>query len=363
MSLAGIRERLTRRRVVVGALLAIVLVTVAFLGWSAFRVWKAWDSVPRVPFDLEASRLSLDNRGPTAATTPSDIADGLPDPQEFPVLDVPDEDFDAYLVLGSDETERKPTLRADAVLLFLLPRGGDAPALVSIPRDLLVRNPCDGRFQKVSLLLEGCGEDVTGPELLALAVADLTGIEVDHFGLFGFEAFRRVINYVGGIQICVDHAVRVDEATGILLPEGCSNARGVTALRWVRLRTGEELVDGRWEALPRLGDAERSKRQRTVILQLLNKLKRFRSPQRVAEIAEALSDAFVIDDSLSMGRAVDLVWDLRRIDGGKIRQPALQTETSVTSDGGFAVVLVEPFSDVLIDTYPHTADYPLASGS
>ena len=59
-----------------------------------------------------------------------------------------------------------------AILLFLRPVHGERPTLLSLPRDLLVSNPCDGMDMKINSALDGCGDLVSGPELLALTVED-----------------------------------------------------------------------------------------------------------------------------------------------------------------------------------------------
>lgn len=59
----------------------------------------------------------------------------------------------------------------------------------------------------------------TGPDLVAIAVEDYSGIPVDHVTLVNFDGLIGVIDAVGGIEICVDHALR--EGLQDLLPAGC----------------------------------------------------------------------------------------------------------------------------------------------
>ena len=41
-----------------------------------------------------------------------------------------------------------------------------------------------------------------------MAVEDFTGVEIDHFAVFDFEGFKAIIDRVGGVEICVEYAVR-----------------------------------------------------------------------------------------------------------------------------------------------------------
>jgi len=88
---------------------------------------------------------------------------------------------------------------------------------VSLSRDLLVTSPCSGEEVKINTSLDGCGDLVSGPELLALTVEDFTGVPIDHFALFGFDGFVQIIDSLGGVEICIDHAIRRAGSTIALL--------------------------------------------------------------------------------------------------------------------------------------------------
>lgn len=332
--------RASWRRHVWHALLVLTLAGVAFFGWSAWRVWQAWRSVERVEFDLTASRAALPASPQAAPVDPTTELDEL---------------LDVFLVIGSDAKPEASGVRADVLMLFIKPTDGATPILVSVPRDLYVPSPCDGELRRINANLAGCGPDVSGPELISLAVEDYTGVPVDHFVTFGLDGFEKVIDKVGGIEVCVPNPLRHDFED--LLPAGCTVADGATTLLWIRSRTTTELVDGEWVPLEDEGDLARNVRQQHVLMQMLAKLDQFRSPHTFSRLVEDLSDAFLLDKGLSLGDAVGHAWDLRGLDPDGIKRPVIQVEGAVTDDGEFVVVPVGPFGDVLAEAYPPAAAY------
>ena len=335
----------TRRRIIIG--LAVVLgVGVVYLGLAGFQAFLAWHSIDRVEFDTEAARVALVTIPTSTMAVESEDSSTPPSTQDpNPILQ--QTEYQAFLVIGSDEKppELQEGIFADAVLLYLAPTTGD-PILVSLPRDLLVTNPCTSSPVKLNSLLAGCDDAANGPELIAIAVENLTGIAVDHFGVVEFEGLVRAVDEIGGIELCSENALRGDDAAG-LLPEGCSRIDGSTALRYVRSRTTQEFVDGEWIYQEGTSDLTRAERQQDVLLAMLSQAKSVRSPDALADLISKLSDAVVLDDGLSMGNAVDLAWELRGTPPEQIRRLVLPVEPVVTEDGQFALRATTPFLDVI----------------
>ncbi len=316
-----------RRRVIV-AIAAVAAILLAYLVFSGVRAWLAWRSIDRFAFDLEAARTSLHTD-----------ASGLRD-----------DEYIAYLVVGIDQRPpgdptEQANVYADAILLWLDPAGGD-PMLVSIPRDLWVTNPCDGTPTKLDATFAGCGDTVSGPELVSLSVEEFTGIAIDHFAVIRFEGLVGAIDGLGGIELCVPYALR--NGPHDILPAGCSMATGDQALRYSRARTSQAFVDGEWR-FEEGGEQLRNKRQQDVLLAMLARVKGVRAPAKIAEIVSSLGDALSLDDTLSMGTAIDLAWTLRSVPIASIRRISIPVESMVTPDGQFAVVPTKTFADLLAE--------------
>ena len=316
--------------------IGLAAVLFGYLGYHGVRAYLAWRDLERVSFDVSGSRDVLEG---VSTTTPQPGDSTIPVVSVDPALDA---SMDAYLVIGSDERPdpipgfEQDHLYGDAILLYLVP-ADDSPALVSLPRDLLVTSPCTGAVVKISSLFAGCGPAVSGEELLAIAVEDFAGISIDHFAAIRFDGFVDVIDGLGGITLCVPNALRVSPTTD-LLPAGCSLADGITTLAFVRNRTTLELVDGVWRAEGGVSDLTRVQRQQDVLFALLARAKTLRTPGDLADLVSSLDDgAVVLDDTMSMTEAIGLAWELRSTPGETIRRLVLPTEATVTVDGRFAL--------------------------
>lgn len=332
---------LTLRRIGVG----LLLIVVGFVGWTGIKLWNSWRSVERVPFNAPELRLALPpatqpDPGVTidpAATSPA----------------VVDDYFESFLIVGSGFENRL----ADVIMLLLMP-DGTHPSIVSLPRDLYLPSPCNGTLMRINANYNGCGDIVSGPQLLALAVEDFTGIEVDHFALFDFESFVEIIDEVGGITICVDNPVR-DVDAWLSLPAGCTEATGAQALGWVRTRKTQELVNGSWRAVPGQSDLTRHQHQQDVIFQLFKRLQGFDSLGDFTNKVESLSDTFTVDKGLSLSSALSLAWNLRGLDQSDFLRLTVPVEEFTTSAGAQVLKPTVPFSAVLLQAYP---DIQIAAG-
>jgi LCP family protein required for cell wall assembly len=342
-------------------------------------VLLAWSRVPRVEFDPAAARRELAAlststsleavdavpageaettevtttavvNAPGPSTTiprmgPAETEEYPPPPPVPESAPVPDGDHQAILIIGSDRLIGG-TRRADVIILVLIPADGSRMMLVSLPRDLYLENPCGGGRARINGALNGCG-GVSGPNLLAVAVEDFTGIPVDHFVMFDYDGFAEVVDVAGGIEVCVDHPTFDTHTTPDLdLPAGCSTLRGKMALAWVRSRKTRQIVDGVEQAVPGVGDHTRQARQRDVVLQMLEKLSGFSGPGDIVSLANAAAGAFTLDSGLSLTGAVGIAWDLRGR-GGSARSPRIAVSSYTTEAGAWVLVPTEPFSETI----------------
>ena len=259
---------------------------------------------------------------------------------------VPPATFQSFLVVGTDEGGR----RADVIIFVLLPPDS-APVMVSLPRDLWLPNRCTQNMTRINENLRGCGDEVNGPSLLALAVEDFTDIPVDHFALFDFEGFERIIDEMGGVEICVEHAVR-DYKSNLDLPAGCTNATGAQALSWVRSRSTQEQVDGRWQRMAGANDLTRNERQQDVILAMVAKAKTFDSVGDLSSKFRSLTRFFTFDDQLGFTQAASLAWSMRDLEADKVIRLELPV-TYHTTSGGAAVLLPRvSFGELIAEILP-----------
>lgn len=119
--------------------------------------------------------------------------------------------------------------RSDTILILHIPAGGGKPILISIPRDSYVNIPGVG-MNKINAAFS-----IGGPALLAKTIQNNTGLYINHYMDIGFGGFVNVVNAIGGVRMCVTHALN-DQASGVHLHQGCQVLSGGEALAYVRDR-------------------------------------------------------------------------------------------------------------------------------
>ena len=279
---------------------------------------------------------------------------------KFTVANTSLENFTTYLIIGSDERTSNSSAsrgyvdgqRADVIILGIINEANSEKYLLSIPRDLLVKNSCTKSIERINSTFSknNCGNSA---ENLAANIQILTGLTVNHFASFNFEGFENIIDSFGGIEICVDKTQR--EGFSFELQKGCQNVKGSTALNWVVSRNtevlvGEKLVDkngndiSEWEKMEGVSDLSRNDRQQYIILQLLNEIKDFSSLGELNKFITTLEDAFIIDENLSINNAVNILWNFRDTDLSNINKLSIPVSPYELDDGRQILIITENFT-------------------
>lgn len=320
----------------------VVILLAVYSAWNLYSVWDSWSDVDKLTFD----EIALDEL--PVVPPPTETGETLT-PEAITAVTATRSDsgtYDTYMVVGSDIGD----YRADVIILVMLPSDGSPPIMVSLPRDLYLPNRCAEGYTRLNANFNGCGDEINGATLLSGAVADFTGVDVDHFALFTFDGFEEIIDEVGGVEICVDHAVR-DRKAFLDLPAGCTDATGAQALAWVRSRSTLEYVNGVWRTMEGVSDLTRNERQQDVILSMLQTASQFDSPQELAGVVRSVGNAFTLDNQLRLTDAVSLAWDLRGLKPEDIIRLKIPVEHYRTSDGAQVLVATTPFDDLLEDYF------------
>ncbi|WP_075004220.1 LCP family protein [Streptacidiphilus jiangxiensis] len=162
-----------------------------------------------------------------------------------------------WLILGSDSRQGLSTTdqqrlhtgydtgaRTDSMMVLHIGSNGDT--LMSIPRDSYVTIPAwtdskgvqhhESRHKINAAFAMGDGP------LLVKTVEYNTGIHIDHYAEIGFSGFVNVVDDLGGVDMCLDHAI-VDKDSGANLKAGCQTLNGTQALAFVRERHQEATQD------------------------------------------------------------------------------------------------------------------------
>ena len=271
--------------------------------------------------------------------------------------------FEAYLLIGSDERSEKIAetrgyvsgKRADVIIVGLVNKENGEITLLSFPRDLLIKNSCTGKIERInaSYIKNNCGGRA---ENLAAAIYSISGIKVQHFASFDFEGFEDIIDSVDGVEICVDKTQR--EGFSFELQKGCQVVSGLTTLNWIVSRStevlvGEKILDDKgndvsnWELMKGVSDLTRIERQQYVVIQLIKELKDFQSVNELNKFINALENSFTIDENITINKAVDILWDFRGVDLSKVNKLTTPVDFFTLDDGRQVLVMSKKISELL----------------
>jgi anionic cell wall polymer biosynthesis LytR-Cps2A-Psr (LCP) family protein len=180
-----------------------------------------------------------------------------------------------YLLLGSDSRARLSpeqqaqfgtdeslggANRADTIMLVHTDPRLQKAIVLSFPRDLWVAIPGRGH-NRINAAFEG-GLAGGGAKRMAQTVSNLTGLEIHHYLYVDLEGFRRTVETLGGVRMCIPAynvntpgylpandvdgtpiQVYVDEVghiadpnSGLDIEPGCQVLGGDQALAYVRVR-------------------------------------------------------------------------------------------------------------------------------
>ena len=100
-----------------------------------------------------------------------------------------------------------------------------------------------------------------------------------------------------------------------------------------------------WEKMKGVSDLSRNDRQQYIILQLLSEIKDFRSIGSLNNFIGTLEDAFIIDENLSINKAVNILWNFRDTDLSNIKKLSISVNPYELDDGRQVLIMTENFTD------------------
>ena len=202
------------------------------------------------------------------------------------------------LVMGIDRVpdapENSPEVfagRSDTMLLLRLDPTDDSVRMLSIPRDTQVEIPSIGVAKINDANAEG------GPALAARVVSrTLNDVPIDRYVRVTTDAFRELVDLVGGVEVFVPYAMEYQDVTQDLdidLEQGWQTLNGDQAEQFARYRR-----DG-------YGDIGRVQRQQTLLKALRQRLVSPTVLPRLPKIVRVMQQ--YIDTNLSLEEILALV--------------------------------------------------------
>lgn len=163
------------------------------------------------------------------------------------------------LILGSDtragdENSRygdaeDTSMRSDVTIIAHISADRSRVQLVSIPRDTWVEIPScklkngestypqEGQFNWAMSVGSADDEDNLDAGIACVwkTAEELTGLTIDEYVMFDFAGFERMIDALGGVEMCFEEDL-YDPPAELDIPAGCHNLNGHDALAYARAR-------------------------------------------------------------------------------------------------------------------------------
>ncbi|OZM75326.1 LytTR family transcriptional regulator [Amycolatopsis antarctica] len=331
---------LRRAGKVVLSLVSVIVVTLTWYGWQfigGINEGVATTDVfaqglPAKPLDGAIDILLVGQDSRTDAQ-------GNPLPRE--VLDM--------LSAGEADGERQ----TDTMILVHIPQNGKQAVAISFPRDSWVefagdyggKHKLNGAFvyayNDMSKTLQEQGNTdmadvdeqskIAGRKELIATVEKFIGKPgmIDRYAEVNLSSFYEVTKSIGGIEICLNNAVR-EKRSGVDLPAGNQTVEGVQALGFVRQRYD----------LPN-GDLDRIARQQAFLSGLARKVLSpdvLTSPSNISDLIGAVKKSVVLSKDWDL---IEFVDQMRGLTGGNIQFRTIPTLGNA-SIGGADVMEVDP---------------------
>jgi LCP family protein required for cell wall assembly len=257
------------------------------------------------------------------------------------------EDVCNYLLLGSDsragltpeeqvqfgDDEHIGGSRADTIMLVQLDPQREKAVVLSFPRDLWVRIPGSG-WDKINQSFAG-GLRGGGPGLVAETVHGLTGLTVNHFLYVDLRGFQRIVDTLGGVEMCIPFEVH-DPLSALDLEPGCQTLDGREALGYVRTRHAP--CD---ESAP---DLHRIARQQQFLRAVINRMLQPTELARAPGLVEPILESLTRDRDLAIADLAYLVGRLRGVSTGAVEFRAVPAvpDTVVRAGSSLPISILRP---------------------
>jgi LCP family protein required for cell wall assembly len=182
------------------------------------------------------------------------------------------------------------SFNSDTMMLIHVSADRSRVTVVSLPRDSWVDIPGHG-MNKINAAF-GLG----GPKLMVTTLEHATGLTINHYVEVNFLGFVKVIDALGGVNICLPRAVH-DRYSGLRMSAGVHHVNGITALRYARDRHSFAA-----------SDLARIDHQQSLLSSLLRgaiSSRTLTDPLRLSQFLRAALSVIKVDQSLNVTALAD----------------------------------------------------------
>lgn len=325
-----------RRKAAVAARFAVALIAVCALAVTG-AAWQ-WQSAKNKLLNTIAA---LDPNS-------SDIRDpgAQQGDENFLIIGV-DSRIGANGEMGAGDTSVAEGARSDTIMLVNIPASRKRVVAVSFPRDLAITpmkcqawDPVTGKYGPVYDKNTGEWSDnerltgtklnsayaLGGPKCLVKVVQKMSGLAINRFMAVDFAGFARMVDALGGVDVCSTTPLEDAELGTVLPTAGRQKVDGTTALNYVRARS---------IASEGNGDYGRIKRQQLFLSSLLRSLISTETLFDLGKLNDVVNmfidDSYV--DNVKTRDLVQLGQSLQGMNAGRITFVTLPTTGVADSEG------------------------------
>jgi LCP family protein required for cell wall assembly len=225
------------------------------------------------------------------------------------------------LLLGlRGEDDPNGGLLTDSLILLSIDLEKKKAAMISIPRDLYIKMPGEERKEKINFA-HALGYEKKGSAgglfFSKVAVSRVTGLYIDYAISINHEAFKEIVDILGGVDIILEKPFREDSQFSkemiIDLPAGKNHLDGAAALYFVRSRFSTS-------------DFDRAKRQQQVLVSVKEKalsLGVLANPVKIFQILDSLGKNVRTDMPIS--RVAELISMIEEFSDKDIKHKVFDT--------------------------------------
>lgn len=195
---------------------------------------------------------------------------------------------------GDSEAASTEPKRTDAMILASFDPDNNEVAIVSLPRDTMVKIPGHKQYNKLNAAYA-----FGGVQMAKQTVANLLNIPIHHYALLDWRAFVETIDLLGGIDIYVEKDMYYSDPYANLLIDlkrGYQHLDGKKAGHYIRFRNDE------------LGDIGRVQRQQKFMNALASQMFNIANIGKIPTLFSTVGKYVHTDmDMVTMVRAVNTV--------------------------------------------------------
>jgi LCP family protein required for cell wall assembly len=248
-----------------------------------------------------------------------------------------------YLIVGSDSREgmtaaEKKDLhtgsadgkRTDSMMVLHV--GSNGNTLLSLPRDSYVTIPAftgeeSGKKYPATTHKLNTAYAWGGEKLLTQTVEYNTGLHMNHYAEIGFDGFVNLVNSLGGVNICLDKAIK-DTASGADLKAGCQTLNGAQSLAFVRQRHQEADQD--------LGRMRNQQKFLSTLAKQAASPSTVLNPSKLYPVIGSGLDTLLVDKDMGLWSLGSMFFAMKGVTGGEGKSMTVPISTSnyqTPSDG------------------------------